>query len=317
MIGLDNFIRRKIYLPKPFKIRLEPVLLNKLRIIHTRGELTEEENKYYFSQEKGFNGEVQFDLLTEKIQSDCFVINDLLLEINNTQFQIDTLIIFKEAIYLIDVKNYEGDYCYTADNLTTLKGKVIRNPLPQLLRSKSLLQQLLQEHGFSITVEAFVIFINPGFTLYQAPIDLPFILPSQLTRFLNSLNMKKSRLLSLHKNIAEKLISLHLYESRNAVLPTYEDNLYKKGITCCECKSFEVSVSSVKKLVCLGCGCEETVASAVMRCVEEVKLLFPKRKITTNLIHEWCGGLVSKKRVSRILEKNFDVRGAGQWAYYE
>jgi hypothetical protein len=304
-------------MPKPLKVRLEPVLLKKFKILYTRGELNEEEKRYYNNQEKGYQGEVQFDHYTEKLHSDCIVLNDLLLEIHTNQFQIDTLIIFKETIYLIDVKTHEGDYCYSSDHLTTINGKVTKNPVIQLIRSKSLFLQLLQELRFKINVEAFVIFINPSFTLYQAPTELPFIFPTQLTRFLNSLDSKKSQLLNLHKNMAEKLCSLHLNESRHASLPNYDYRQLKKGVTCCVCKSFEISVSLRKTLLCLKCGCEETVASAIMRCVEEVKLLFPEHRITTNLVHEWCGGLVSKKRVSRILEKNFEVRGVGQWAYYE
>ena len=38
-------------------------------------------------------------------------------KINNTTFQIDTLIIISETIYFFEVKNYEGDYYYESDRL--------------------------------------------------------------------------------------------------------------------------------------------------------------------------------------------------------
>lgn len=64
-------------------------------------ELTEEEKKYYLNLKKGFEGEVKFDLITEKFQSNCFILNDLLLKVNNTTAQFDTSIIFKKhCIYL-------------------------------------------------------------------------------------------------------------------------------------------------------------------------------------------------------------------------
>jgi hypothetical protein len=66
--------------------------------------------------------------------------------------------------------------------------------------------------------------------------------------------------------------------------------------------------------VCNECGCKELVASAVMRSVEELTLLFPNRKISTNDIHEWCRVVESKKRISRILGRNFKIVGVGQWA---
>jgi hypothetical protein len=71
------------------------------------------------------------------------------------------------------------------------------------------------------------------------------------------------------------------------------------------------------KFVCNVCGCEELVASAVLRIVEEIKLLFPGRKITSNEIHEWCGVIGCKKRITRILRSNYTSLGAGQWTYYE
>ncbi|MDP4162651.1 MAG: nuclease-related domain-containing protein, partial [Bacillota bacterium] len=179
------------------KARTESDLLKILRILNTRMELTTEAQKYYLHLEKGFEGEVQFDLLTEKIQSDCLILNDLLLEVNNTKFQIDSLIIYQELIYNFEIKTNEGDYYYEADKLFMISGKEIKNPLDQSKRSSSLLRQLLQNQGFNLTIESYVIFINPEFTLYQAPQNLPFVYPTQLNRFMKKLITKPSHLNSL------------------------------------------------------------------------------------------------------------------------
>jgi hypothetical protein len=88
-------------------------------------DLIEDTRKYYLNLEKGFEGEVQFDSLTEMYLSDCYILNDLLLEINNTKFQIDSLIIFQETIYLFELKNFEGDFCYESDSFQTFSGKEI------------------------------------------------------------------------------------------------------------------------------------------------------------------------------------------------
>ncbi|MEH7504004.1 hypothetical protein V7152_18650 [Neobacillus drentensis] len=61
----------------PFKARTVPVGLIMLRILHKRMNFSGEEEKYYVYQEKGFAGEVQFDLLTDKLQSECYILNDL------------------------------------------------------------------------------------------------------------------------------------------------------------------------------------------------------------------------------------------------
>ncbi|WP_317851488.1 nuclease-related domain-containing protein [Neobacillus bataviensis] len=84
-----------------FKGRVESDELKRLRILNIRMELSEQEKRHLFNLEKGYEGEVNFDLLTEKLQNECYVLNDLLLKSNNTSFQIDTTIIYQEPIYLI------------------------------------------------------------------------------------------------------------------------------------------------------------------------------------------------------------------------
>ena len=300
----------------PFKARTVPVELIKLRILHNRMNLSCEEKRYYLYQEKGYAGEVQFDLLTEKIRSECYILNDLVLKVKDTTFQLDTTIIFQKTISLFDVKNSEGDYCFRNDAFETLAEKEIKNPLYQLKRSKSLFRQLLQKHGYKGTIEGKVVFINPGFTLYQAPLNEPIIYPTQLDKLLEELNATPSKLTNQNKQLAEKLVSLHKRDSSFIKVPPYDYEQLKKGITCRDCGSFMITVLG-KNVVCNDCGCKEIVESAVLRNVKEIKILFPNLKITTNVVHEWCMVVKSKKRISRILERNFKTVGVRNWTYYE
>jgi hypothetical protein len=292
------------------------MILKVLRILNKRMKLSEDDQRYYLNQEKGYEGEVQFDKFTESLQRSCYILNDLLLEKNKSNFQLDSSLIFQGNLTFFEVKNFEGEYVYDAEYFKTVSGRDFQNPLDQLKRSKLLLSQLLQSLGSKLTVEAYVIFINPQFTLYQTPPDLPFILPTQLDRFMNKLDQKPSVLNQSHKNLAGKLISLHQTESPYIQLPIYEYEQIKKGMTCSKCNSFSVSVQG-KKVVCHTCGCEEMVSSAVLRMVGEFKLLFPDRKITTNIIHEWCGVVTSKKTISRVLGKHLTIKGVHQWTHYE
>ncbi|WP_231507606.1 nuclease-related domain-containing protein [Bacillus sp. UNC41MFS5] len=127
----------------PLKYRSESTELKIMRALNARSNLSSKEKKYYFKLEKGYQGELMFDLLTEKLQSDMFVINDLCLEINDTVFQIDTLIIAQNTIYPFEIKNYSGDYFYDSEGFHKIAGNDITNPLDQIKRSKLLLHQLL------------------------------------------------------------------------------------------------------------------------------------------------------------------------------
>ena len=61
--------------------------------------------------------------------------------------------------------------------------------------------------------------------------------------------------------------------------------------------------------ICKTCGNVEDWEVTVLRSVEELKLLFPGRKITTNGVYEWCGGDSFNKAIRRILMKYFSSSG--------
>jgi hypothetical protein len=44
--------------------------------------------------------------------------------------------------------------------------------------------------------------------------------------------------------------------------------------------------------------------------------LFPETRITTKLVHEWCGGIISKKKTRKILLKKFVLLGHGKYSYF-
>ncbi|MDR7002019.1 nuclease-related domain-containing protein [Neobacillus niacini] len=299
-----------------YKPRLLPIDLIKMRSLNARMNLTPTERKYYLNREKGFEGEVMFDILTEKLESDCLILNDLLFEFNNTEFQIDTSMIFQNTIILFDVKNYEGDYYIATDRFYTKSSEEISNPLLQLERSHSLFRQLLKSIGFQMPVEASLVFINPSFTLYQAPLDKPIIFPTQVNHLMKKLNCIPSKLNYRHTKIAEKLVSLHKTKSRNANLPDYEYGKLEKGFICGSCHSLSISVDE-KKLVCENCGAEETINAAIVRNVRELMFLFPDLKITTNLVQDWCKVIESKKTIRRVLKGKFKVIRNGKFLYFE
>ncbi|MFC0414338.1 nuclease-related domain-containing protein [Cytobacillus solani] len=212
------------------KPRSESKELKLYRMLNMRMDLSVEEVQYYGSLEKGFEGEIQFDAWLESLpeSENRLILNDLLLECNHTTFQIDSLLLVDETLYVFEVKNYEGDF-YIDENgrWLTLSKKEIKNPLLQLERSESLLRQLLQNHGIKTHIEPYVIFINPNFQLYQAPLGQPIIFPTQLKRFSKKLPVKPANRKGIQ--IAEKLLSIHLKESPFKRLPKYTYEQLKKG----------------------------------------------------------------------------------------
>jgi hypothetical protein len=302
--------------PMLLKGRLESNELMKMRYLNTRMELTEKEKIQFSNLEKGYEGEVKFDQLAQSLQEERYIINDLLFEVNNSYFQIDTVIISQGVIHLLDVKNFHGDCYFKSDKLYSVTtNQEYKNPLDQLNRSSTLFRKLLQILKQDYLVEASVIFINPEFTLYQAPMDQPIILPTQVNRFLNKMNRTPSKLNAGHKKLAQNLISLHQSKNPYSLVPNYEYEKLRKGIYCKYCKSFLFSKEN-KHFVCGSCSEHEKIEPVILRHVNEFEMLFPERKVTTHNIYEWCNTDLSIKTIYRILKKNYKTNGNTKDTYY-
>jgi|GEM_PF-531402 len=292
-------------------------VLQILQLLYPRMNLSATERRQYENLNKGYKGEQKLlDLLQKQLSTDYLLINDLLLKSNHTEFQIDTLLIGKDTIYPLEVKNYEGDFYIRDDNwYVASSGNEIRNPLLQLKRSEFLIRHLLQHARFRFSIKPSIVFINQAFTLYQAPLNLPVIFPTQIQHYIKRLNTNSFKQMEKHRRLAKYFIDHHLPQSSHEKLPIYEYEALKKGILCKSCSIFLPSFN-YKKIICKRCGCEEDVESAVMRSILEFITLFPNRRITTNDIHEWCHIIESKKRIRRILIKNFIPVGKGRYTYY-
>jgi hypothetical protein len=288
-----------------------------MRYLNTRMELTDQEKFQYLNLEKGFEGEKKFDQMAELLKEERYIINSLLLKVNNSPFQLDKLIISQGGIHLLDIKNFQGDF-YIKDNkfIAVKTDREWKNPFDQLKRSSLLFRQLLQNLKLNYLVEPLVIFINPEFTLYQAPMDLPAIFPTQVDKFLKTIDNTPSKLNDGHKKLAQQLLSLHQTKNPHAVLPEYTYEQQQKGMYCCFCHSFQLS-KSYNELVCGKCGGHEKIELAILRNVKEFQLLFPERKVTTQSIYEWCNGELSRRTFSRVLKKHLTVVGSTSDTYYK
>jgi hypothetical protein len=299
------------------KKRSESKELVVMRYLNTRMELTAGDKYYLANLEKGYTGELKFDVLTEQLSEERYIIDDLLLQVNNSYFQIDKVIISGGLLHLLDVKYHEGDFYLESDKFYSVKsGKEYKNPVLQLKRSETLFRQLLQTLKFNYLIQAFVVFNNPEFTLYQAPMDQPIILPTQINRFLKEINDTPSKLDDNHKILAQKLLSLHHDKNPYTTLPEYDYDRLEKGMHCRACGSFNTVIKNYD-LVCGKCSEQERIDQAILRYIQELKVLFPEIKITTQIIYEWCQEKISKKTITRILKKNYVSTGRTCGTYYE
>ncbi|WP_456272617.1 NERD domain-containing protein [Bacillus sp. AK031] len=291
-----------------------PKELKILRALRPRMNFNEEEESYYQYKEKGYEGEVTFDKWAEPLKNHIFL-NDANFNVNNNNFQVDSLGISSSTLHIFEVKNLEGDYILDEeDKWRSPKGNLVKNPLLQLQKTETLINQLLKNIAWRINVEAHLVFVNPAFHLYDIPSNLPIIYPTQLLRFREKMLQRSSKPTRSEIQLAEKLLSHLIDELPYNSVPNYSYEGLRKGIVCPRCGMFYGSLQ--KTLYCGKCGGREKCTEAVLRSVRELKLLFPNLKVTSSRVYEWCGVIRDVKTIRRILKDNFKFVGHGKSAHY-
>ncbi|WP_044338211.1 nuclease-related domain-containing protein [Rossellomorea aquimaris] len=126
----------------------------------------------------GYSGELSLDYYLNNLPDKEYVIlHDLRLKNKSSFFQIDTLILHRHFILILEVKNIAGDiYIDTNFNqmIRTLNGKteVFPDPILQAYRQKVELERWLVENKCpSLSIEYLVVLTNPHTLIKNSPED--------------------------------------------------------------------------------------------------------------------------------------------------
>lgn len=264
----------------------------------------------------GYQGEVIFyNCLKETVPSSAIIVNNLTMSYDHSPFQIDSLLILDNKIYLFEVKNYKGEFIIEEDKWFNARNKnEISNPFNQLSRTRYLFDKLLQQQ-FTFKLEPYLVFINDEFTLYHAPMNNRIVYPTQLPRFLQSLSHYSFKRESHHHKLVQYLIENDISDTIAYNKPSYTFQQLKKGIFCRKCGS-QLERYNEKNVVCK--FCQETYRNnnIIANSIEELLLLFPEKKITTDLVYQWTKGFVSKMTIRRFLNKHFKRKGTNRNTHY-
>lgn len=297
-----------------FKTRSIPYTLPIFDAVARRMRLSREDRKEHYNLGKGYEGEVPFDTETAKLGDGFLVLNDLLLFCEK-YFQLDALVVAGNKLSIYEIKNHEGAAYYRDGLVYNLSHKEILNPDLEVETKATYLRRLLHSHGLTMPIEAFTVFINPNFFLYQLPTDARILVPALLDRHFQNLTRKARPVGTQQVKLANLLKTLHIVKFPYAKLPKYTWETLRKGVSCPTCHSFAIETRDYY-CYCLDCSGKERVAQAIVRHTEEFKLLFPEKKVTATAITEWCDHLFTRTRVQRTLARAYRQYGKTHGTYY-
>jgi len=273
-----------------------------LEYLNRRTDLKYEYKISLKNQMKGFEGEKEFDSFLKSIEENGIILNDLVLNHRGNTFQLDSLLILNEMIYIYEIKNYSGNYYQKEDSILSESGYEILNPKGQINRSKVYLKNILKNWGISSAINAQVIFIHPEFHMYHSTPNDPFIFRPQLKGFFEQVFNQPLKPDNKQHFLANKLLKKHIKNYRPDNLPIYQFSELKKGIYCPECYSYEFRETRESRC-CKNCGTIEKTAKALLRLTREYRLLFPEEKVTPQMIHLFCNKIYSRNRILKVLNK--------------
>src|SRR5699024_7388080 len=151
--------------------------------------------------------------------------------------------------------------------------------------------------------------------LYQAPLNIPVIFPTQLRRFIRKLQNIPCHLHKQHHDTEILLKSQHLQSSTYESTILYDYDQLKKGVTCGKCHGF-METSGRNYICCTECQNTDPLDIAVMRNIRDFHTLFPNRRITVQATAEWTGHLISKHNIRKILSIYCSPTGRGRNTHY-
>ena len=283
----------------------------------SRKFLSPTEHQHYEQLHKGFIGEKNFKKNLSSYDSQNFKsLFGCLFEVDNMEFQIDCILLTTDTVYLLEVKNYTGDYYIEDNKIFNLQSKTqIYNPLSQIDRAELLFKRLLNEIQVNIDVRSYVVFVNPDFMMYGANVHFPMIYPTQIKRFLKKITSNNSPLTENIRHLSGILAGRRKLKSAHERIPSYEISQLKRGVFCKRCFA-EIRRVNQYKLVCNECQKKYQVSEIILFSIAQYCLLFPKKRITTNNIANWCGNIFSKSVIRRVLTCYFRIHPNGSHTHY-
>jgi hypothetical protein len=275
-------------------------------------DLESDDYDYYLELQKEYEGAEQFDELTEKFDVHCLILNDLQLKMRWETFQIDALHIFSDRLMLYKILNYEGEHFWQERVLTKIGGGLLENPALGLLETQVRLGMQLMDWGYQMKVEAFAVYINPEFTLFNSPSDEQLTLPSQIPEYFRELSAGDA-LTPEQMELADRLMEINNPDIP-IKMPEYHFDQLSKGIPCTACGALLETVSG-RYQTCENCGKSVNVKSAIKTSISDFRFLFPKEPVTSSRMVDWCG-VGQSDRIFRILKETYTPKGNGRKRCY-
>ena len=123
-------------------------------------------------------------VISEILYKDDILLTNVRVSSGGNNTELDNVIINKNGVFIIEVKNYSGDIAGAEEDDEWIKietvhsggiyQKTVKNPIKQVKRQVDIVADYLGQHDLSVRVKGFVFFVNRN-----SPTESRYILATQ------------------------------------------------------------------------------------------------------------------------------------------
>ncbi|GMA09348.1 hypothetical protein GCM10025886_25010 [Tetragenococcus halophilus subsp. flandriensis] len=279
--------------------------LSWLEAMKQRGQLSNDEQKSYQRLQRGFQGELAFDQLCDHFLGNKInCLDDVTIDYQGDVLQMDKIINNRDIIYLVDIKNYQGNYVYKNNSLKTGDVTFTNNIIEQARRSRRIFTRLFDKHHLQLTIKNVIVFINDKSRINLCD-DLPEIILNyeEIPTWLMSISHDTQ---ITHRDDWKKLVQKYQVPSfkTSRICTTERFKQLEKGIHCEKCGSF--SLKSNRYTLQCACGHIETKQIAFLGTICEYGLIMHHLPLKRSEIVKFFGKNYSTDYIKNTLINYFE-----------
>ncbi|GKS81249.1 hypothetical protein LPAF129_09350 [Ligilactobacillus pabuli] len=282
--------------------------LQYLETLQTRTELSYQEKQQLESDRKGFSGELTIDRLTREIVPErTLMLDDLNLLADGQRVQLDKLIQIGNKLYLIDMKDYHGQYSFRGRTWYHNGKPLTHSIFSQIERAHDILARIFAEHHLTIAIVKVIVFTDPSAVIEiedQSGIIVKYLWEycewlQKLCPAVQGTSLRQTRI-PWQKVLQKYFVAPYRPETDFAL----DSRQLWQGIICPRCNNFWWQQEHYA-LQCKTCDYREAKETAYIRTICDYGVLYFRHNLQVSQLMEFFGEGYSKQYLRKRLAKYF------------
>lgn len=257
--------------------------------------------------EQGENKVVE--ILKEFGNKDWIYLENVWLD-KSGRYETDIIVITNAAIYVFEVKNYEGIFVFDNGDCKINNYDLADNCIAQTNRAYKKMHSICDEAFIETKIHGALIFIGEYNTVeIKSPIgNIEVIKRSDLKSYIYEMIEEERNFHERQVDIDTLMQQLNRYSISNPFifqpLSEAEFSDIRTGICCARCHNFDLDINRNDYIMCM-CGLAEPREEAIIRTICDYGVLTFDKNFEAPKLIAFLNRQVSRSNLYQILEKHF------------